>query len=91
MKRTAAPGKVVTNFSQGGSVVAGKISEKEESLALAAAKMFSLDYVGVDIMRDGYGNSYILEVNRSCQFEGFEKATGVNVAEKIIKFLTFNL
>lgn len=28
--------------------------------------------------------SYILEVNRQCQFQGFEKATGINVAKLVV-------
>jgi glutathione synthase/RimK-type ligase-like ATP-grasp enzyme len=31
--------------------------------------------------------SYVLEVNRQCQFQGFEKATNINVARKLIEFI----
>ncbi len=30
-------------------------------------------------------DSYILEVNRQCQFQGFEKSTGINVAKKVVE------
>ena len=30
-------------------------------------------------------DSYILEVNRQCQFQGFEKSTGVNVAKLVVE------
>jgi len=32
-------------------------------------------------------DNYILEVNRQCQFQGFEKATGINVAKKIVEMI----
>jgi hypothetical protein len=38
-------------------------------------------------MKDRQGQWRILEVNRACQFEGFEKSTGINVAREIVNFL----
>jgi glutathione synthase/RimK-type ligase-like ATP-grasp enzyme len=32
-------------------------------------------------------DSYVLEVNRQCQFQGFEKATGINVAKKVVEMI----
>ena len=37
--------------------------------------------------QDKEGNWRILEVNRACQFEGFEKATGINVPKAVIEYL----
>ena len=51
------------------------------------AKVCKLDYCGVDIMKDREGNNYILEVNRQCQFQGFEKATGINVAKAVVEMM----
>jgi len=87
MKRVAVKGMIVTNFSQGGSVYSFEPTKKQMQLALKVAKLFNLDYAGVDIMEDKQGNSYVLEVNRACQFKGFEKATGINVAAKIVELL----
>ena len=30
-------------------------------------------------------DSYVLEVNRQCQFQGFEKSTGINVAKMVVE------
>jgi glutathione synthase/RimK-type ligase-like ATP-grasp enzyme len=30
-------------------------------------------------------DDYVLEVNRQCQFQGFEKSTGINVAKKVVE------
>lgn len=32
-------------------------------------------------------DSFILEVNRQCQFQGFEKATGINVAKLVVEMI----
>lgn len=36
-------------------------------------------------------NSYVLEVNRQCQFQGFEKATGINVAKAVVEMMLENV
>jgi len=88
MKRVAQEGEFLTNFSRGGSVHKVEITREQENLALKAASLFDLDYAGVDIMTDKEGNSYILEVNRACQFKGFEKSTKINAAARIIAYLS---
>jgi RimK family alpha-L-glutamate ligase len=90
MKRMARPGNFLSNYSQGGLTEKYQIGEDKEarSLALITAKLFKLDYVGVDLMKNEKGNWVVLEVNRACQFEGFEKTTGINVASAICEYLT---
>lgn len=84
MKRTAVGDEFRSNFSLGGEVEKWDLSETDKIIAENVAKSCGLDYCGVDIMKDNEGNSYVLEVNRQCQFKGFEKATGINVAKQII-------
>lgn len=89
MKRIAKEGTHLTNYSQGGNVAKYDVDQDFEAvnIALKVAKTFDLDYCGVDLMKDEEGGWSVLEVNRACQFEGFEKATGLNVAEKVLDFL----
>ena len=98
MKRTPREGEFLSNYSQGGRVEQLIINNEEliiiKQIATEAAKHFMLDYVGVDLMMGnspageaGDGDWKVLEVNRACQFKGFEQATGVNVASKMIEFL----
>jgi RimK family alpha-L-glutamate ligase len=89
MKRTARPGSFLSNYSQGGKVEAYKIGEDIEAgrVALNTSKLFKLDYGGIDLMRNREGKWVVLEVNRACQFEGFEKSTGINVASKVIEYM----
>ena len=84
IKRSAVGKEFRSNFSLGGQVKKWDLSKKDKKIAQKVAKFCGLDYCGVDIMKDSQGNSFVLEVNRQCQFKGFEKATGINVAKEII-------
>jgi ribosomal protein S6--L-glutamate ligase len=85
MKRSAVGDEFRSNFSLGGEVQPWDLSEADRNLAEKVAKVCGLDYCGVDIMKDENDVSYILEVNRQCQFQGFEKSTGINVAKLVVE------
>lgn len=85
MKRSAKGKEFRSNYSLGGEVEVWELSRQERKLAEKVAEVCGLDYCGVDIMKDEEGNNYILEVNRQCQFAGFEKSTGINVAKKVVE------
>jgi len=94
MKRSAAGDEFRSNFSLGGSVEPWNLSENDRVLAEKVAKVCGLDYCGVDIMKDlptgrqaTEGKSFILEVNRQCQFKGFEQSTGINVAKAVVELI----
>jgi glutathione synthase/RimK-type ligase-like ATP-grasp enzyme len=90
MKRSAVGEEFRSNFSLGGDVEVWNLSDKERELAEKVAKVCGLNYGGVDIMKDSAeqnANDYILEVNRQCQFQGFEKSTGINVAKKVVEMM----
>lgn len=85
MKRSAVGEEFRSNFSLGGNVEKWNLSENDRQIAEKVAKVCGLDYCGVDIMKDEEGESYVLEVNRQCQFQGFEKSTGINVAKLVVE------
>jgi RimK family alpha-L-glutamate ligase len=89
MKRIALPGNFLSNYSQGGLVGSYNINKDHEArhLALKISRLFKLDYGGIDLMKNEKGKWVVLEVNRACQYEGFEKSTGINVASKIAEYL----
>lgn len=87
MKRSAVGEEFRSNFSLGGKVEGWNLSDKDREIAERVAKVCGLDYCGVDIMKDEKDSSYVLEVNRQCQFQGFEKATEINVAKKVVEML----
>jgi len=87
MKRKAKKGQIVTNVAAGGK--AEKVSFNPELVELAkrVCSLLKCEFAGVDIMYDQKSNPYVLEVNRYPVFKGFEKATGINVAQKVIEYL----
>ncbi|MGM0623109.1 MAG: 30S ribosomal protein S6--L-glutamate ligase [Campylobacterota bacterium] len=89
MKRQGAEGDFRSNLHQGGSATAHKLSRKEKATALAAAKAMGLDVCGVDMIPSARG-PLVMEVNSSPGLEGIEKATGIDVAGKIIDYIITN-
>ena len=76
-----------TNVAQGAKVLkAPKIPEVEE-LALKATKALNLYYAGVDIAETPENSYVVFEVNAAPLWRGFQKATGINPADEIAKFV----
>lgn len=63
-----------------------QLSVREEDTAIKAAAAMGLNIAGVDMLRSNRG-PLVLEVNSSPGLEGIEKATGNNIAGKIIEFV----
>ncbi len=74
------------NISLGAKPVKEALSEEVMETALKAVRIVGTEIAGVDIAFTEKG-LFVLEVNRSPGFMGFEKATGVNVANEIVKYL----
>jgi ribosomal protein S6--L-glutamate ligase len=86
MKRTGAADDFRSNLHRGGSAETVKISPEERSTAVRAAKSMGLNVCGVDMLRANHG-AVVMEVNSSPGLEGVERATGIDVAGKIIEFM----
>lgn len=74
------------NISLGGKgELVGNIPELEK-LSKKIMRKSGLFFAGIDFIKgkDGY---YAIEINTSPQFEGFENATNINIAEKILNNL----
>lgn len=89
MKRTASKGEFRSNIHRGGSAEPVKITPEERSTAVRTAKIMGLNICGVDLLRSNHG-PVVMEVNSSPGLEGIQKATGINIAAKIIKFIEKN-
>ena len=89
MKRQAKEGEFRSNLHQGGSATVIKLSAEERSTAVKAAKKLGLGIAGVDMLQSERG-PLVMEVNSSPGLEGIEKATGIDVAEKIIEYVERN-
>jgi len=89
MMRKGKEGEFRSNLHRGGSADKVKITPAERSTAISAAKAMGLNVCGVDMLRSNHG-PVVMEVNSSPGLEGVEKATGADVAGKIIEFIEKN-
>lgn len=89
MQRTGAEGEFRSNLHRGGSAKTIKISPEERSTAIRSAKCMGLNVCGVDLLRANHG-PVVMEVNSSPGLEGVEKATGIDIAGKIIELIEKN-
>ncbi len=90
MKRQGAEGDFRSNLHQGGSATAHKLTRKEKSTALAAAKAMGLGVCGVDMIPSSRG-PLVMEVNSSPGLEGIEKSTHFDIAGKIMDYIEKNV
>jgi ribosomal protein S6--L-glutamate ligase len=85
MRRQARRGEFRANVHRGGwGEKISRLPARYERLALAAAKAVGLDVAGVDLLEGEHG-PLLLEINSSPGFQELEKATGLNVAEAMVK------
>jgi ribosomal protein S6--L-glutamate ligase len=85
MKRQGKEGEFRSNLHRGGTGYLVKLSRAEKAAALLATKALGLGIAGVDMLQSKRG-PLVLEVNSSPGLEGIEKATGLDIASKIIEF-----
>jgi len=90
MKRQGQEGEFRSNLHRGGSANIIELTDDEAETALVAAKAMGLGVAGVDMLQSKNG-PLVLEVNSSPGLEGIEKATGTDIAEKIIKYVERNV
>ncbi len=90
MKRQGKEGEFRSNLHRGGSAMTIQLTEDEENAALKAAKVMGLGVAGVDMLQSARG-PLILEVNSSPGLEGIERATGEDIAKKIINYVERNV
>lgn len=90
MKRQGAEGEFRSNLHRGGTASLIELSDEERETAIAAARSMGLGVCGVDILQSSHG-PVVMEVNSSPGLEGIEKASGVNVADLVIKYIEDNV
>lgn len=86
MKRKAVKGDKRANIHAGGSAEAYSLDAHTRKIAIEAAKAVGLGIGAVDIVESPHG-PLVIEVNVSPGLQGITKATGINVAAKIAKYL----
>jgi len=85
MRRQGKEGEFRSNLHRGGVGKLVKLSRAEKAAALLATKALGLGIAGVDMLQSERG-PLVLEVNSSPGLEGIEKATGLDIAGRIIDY-----
>ncbi|MDI3502123.1 MAG: hypothetical protein PWR13_654 [Archaeoglobi archaeon] len=78
-------GSPVTNVARGGRTEICELDEELRKLSVLSARTLGAEICGVDIAEEGE-RRYVLEVNSSPSWKGFQKATGINVASEIAEY-----
>jgi ribosomal protein S6--L-glutamate ligase len=85
-KRVVAMGDVRANIHAGGKGKSFNLTPEMEETCFRAAKAVGARICAVDMI-ETKGKPSVLEVNINPGLEGIEKATGINVAQRIIEFV----
>ncbi len=90
IKRIAPGGSFLNNVSTGGKAINvknEKVQEEIKSIASKVSALFNLNFCGIDIIFDKEAEKYFfLELNTVPQWEGFQKATKINVANELLGY-----
>ena len=87
MRRTAKAGEFRSNLHRGGEGKPVKLKPEYAEIALRATRVMGLELAGVDLL-ETKGGPKVMEGNSSPGFEGLEKATGLDIAGRIIDHAT---
>ncbi len=88
MTLTPSKGEFRSNINRSGKGTAADPPEAWMSVAIEAAAACSLEIAGVDLIVEKDGSPKIVEVNYAPGFRGLEAATGINIADRIIDYVT---
>ncbi len=86
MKRKAIYGEKRANIHAGGEGEACILDENTKKIAIQTAKAVGADICAVDLLESVKG-PLVIEINLAPGLQGITKATKIDVAEKIAKFL----
>jgi RimK family alpha-L-glutamate ligase len=84
IERHAPDGEWRTNVAIGGSATPFELPDEWAQVAVRAADAVAADYAGVDLLPSRDGRIFVLEVNGIPGWEGFQQATGIDVAAAIV-------
>jgi RimK family alpha-L-glutamate ligase len=76
-----------TNVAQGGKAEAVRLTAAQQELALRAAAAVQAPVAGIDLLPGPGGELYVLEVNAVPGWRALAPASGVDVAQLILRFL----
>jgi ribosomal protein S6--L-glutamate ligase/tetrahydromethanopterin:alpha-L-glutamate ligase len=74
-----------TNVAREARTESLELSDELKQISLRASHLLGADYAGVDILKAEEGGYYVTEVNGMPGWEGLQKTTKVDIADKIIE------
>lgn len=86
MKRTAAEGEKRANIHSGGSAIACELDAHAKQVALETARAVGADICAVDMLIKNK-KPVVIEINLSPGLQAITRATKINIAQKIAKYL----
>ena len=87
IERQAPPGDWRTNVARGGTARTFALPQDWAQLALRAAAAVGAEYAGVDLLPSRRGEVFVLEVNAIPGWQGLQQATGLDVADALVRLL----
>jgi ribosomal protein S6--L-glutamate ligase len=89
-KRIAAKGEKKTNIHLGGSAVTYKLNDDMKEIVLKSAEAVKAKICAIDMLI-GKDGPLVIEVNINPGLQGIEKTTGVNVSQRVIRYIKSEL
>lgn len=85
IRRSASSGEFRANVHRGGVPESVRLTRERKKIALDGARAIGLDIAGIDWIETEDG-PVVMEANATPGFQGFEAATGIDVAAAMIDF-----
>ncbi len=76
-----------TNVTRKAKVEPLELNDELKQLSLRASHTLGADYAGVDILKAEKGGYYVIEVNGIPGWEGLQKTTKLDIADRIIEHI----
>lgn len=86
LKRNVVEGDFRSNVSLGSNVEPYDLTDADREIAMKAHRALGYDISGVDLGHDAEGNPFVIETNISPEWQGFQRATRIDVAARIIAY-----
>ena len=77
-----------TNMARSATGEVHDLTDNERDMAVRAVRVTDATFGGVDLLYDRSGECYVLEVNAVPGWKAFARVTGIDVAAKLIEWLS---
>ncbi len=74
-----------TNVARNARVEPLELNDELKQLSLRASRALGTDYAGVDILKAEKGGYYVIEINSIPAWEGLQKTTELDIADRLIE------